>query len=453
MDTFTYINIVISVCFMQITECYNFSNNMAEISWSCPLTCCQLESTQLMEVFDVLTTEKVIVIAQYPYNDCWENVNKGCMSQMPIAFYHANTSGFSMDILENVNRKSKQTIIIIGQKNFVRNTLVLASNMDTYLDQHGYYTFLYKWLIFAEDTCDNYLNSTDTFYHVLCIESMVNYQQMCYSRITMKTLVFGEDGKIFQRIALDRMRANKHFSRDLNTLFPNIQYRLNKNVFRIGSQIWAPFQLDMFIEPVTNATIYTGMYAEVIREIALYLNMSFEVIIAEDGNWGNMDENGTWNGMIGQIIRKEVDFVISTLTVSTLRREAVDFADRMLETAYVQGMYRKPKGVSYNLTMLLKPFQQLVWIICAVAAVTMAFTLYVVERIHLKIFENSKLIYSIITLRYDLRQIASKLHLTTMALFGQSLITANRGASRFIWASWLIFCLIIASIWLAKLVS
>ena len=29
-----------------------------------------------------------------------------------------------------------------------------------------------------------------------------------------------------------------------------------------------------------------------------------------DGMWGTTDENGTWNGMLGMVKRKEVDFAL-----------------------------------------------------------------------------------------------------------------------------------------------
>ena len=34
----------------------------------------------------------------------------------------------------------------------------------------------------------------------------------------------------------------------------------------------------------------------------------FEVVPPEDGKWGVMDNNGLYNGMIGQLVRNEVSW-------------------------------------------------------------------------------------------------------------------------------------------------
>ena len=44
--------------------------------------------------------------------------------------------------------------------------------------------------------------------------------------------------------------------------------------------------------------------------------MTFTVIIPEDGKWGHEYSNGSWSGLVGQLHRKEVDFVIAPLTFS-----------------------------------------------------------------------------------------------------------------------------------------
>ena len=48
---------------------------------------------------------------------------------------------------------------------------------------------------------------------------------------------------------------------------------------------------------------YTGYCAEMAEALARELKIPFEIRPVKDGKYGSKDENDTWNGMVGELVR------------------------------------------------------------------------------------------------------------------------------------------------------
>ena len=55
------------------------------------------------------------------------------------------------------------------------------------------------------------------------------------------------------------------------------------------------------------------------------LNVESKIKLREDGEWGIL-KNGSWNGMIGALVRREIDIATGAITVITDRSNVVDFS-------------------------------------------------------------------------------------------------------------------------------
>jgi ionotropic glutamate receptor len=54
-----------------------------------------------------------------------------------------------------------------------------------------------------------------------------------------------------------------------------------------------------------NGTVqYYGYCVDLINAIKRLVNFDYELYEAPDGNYGAMDENGNWNGMIKELMDK-----------------------------------------------------------------------------------------------------------------------------------------------------
>ena len=54
-----------------------------------------------------------------------------------------------------------------------------------------------------------------------------------------------------------------------------------------------------------------------------------------DGGWGSPKDDGTWTGMIGMILRDEVDIAISDFYVTAERSMVIDYSQKIVELMYV----------------------------------------------------------------------------------------------------------------------
>ena len=352
------------------------------------------------------------------------------------------------------NLKSTEYIIaIVGNSQFINRTMLLAIHMDTASNQQGLLTFTYKWVIITNDIeCDLLLNMFQSFYHIVCIESNIfysptkcNFQENDFRQVktTVKTLQCSERGYHWNDIDVNSGAI------DMETLFPSVKNKLNKRSFTIGSQVFHTAHFNYIF--AKTETSFTGIYYDVIQEIAKYLNMSFTIQIPEDGHWGHIDANGSWTGLVGLLYRKEVDFVIAPLTVSHIRRRVIDFADYPLEITYVSGIYRQPNNTIESIQMIFRPFSTPVWIGFVICIIVYSFIISLLEFW----FEMKKDTKNIACFRFVTSSYPNNIYLSFCSLVQQPIFhrSVTKVHMQVLWSSWLLFCIILLCIWASNIIS
>ena len=53
--------------------------------------------------------------------------------------------------------------------------------------------------------------------------------------------------------------------------------------------------------------LHDGMFVEAFLEIASILNFTYTAINPPDGQYGAINDDGTWNGMVGELARDNAD--------------------------------------------------------------------------------------------------------------------------------------------------
>ena len=51
-----------------------------------------------------------------------------------------------------------------------------------------------------------------------------------------------------------------------------------------------------------------GIFVDIFKELSRSLNFSYTVSSPPDGEWGGIQSDGSWSGMVGQLATKSVDF-------------------------------------------------------------------------------------------------------------------------------------------------
>ena len=59
--------------------------------------------------------------------------------------------------------------------------------------------------------------------------------------------------------------------------------------------------VDDYKEKTGNAR-FKGFAVDLMREIATMLGFNFELYLVPDGKFGSKNTDGTWNGMIGEVL-------------------------------------------------------------------------------------------------------------------------------------------------------
>ncbi|XP_074651562.1 glutamate receptor 2-like [Tubulanus polymorphus] len=124
---------------------------------------------------------------------------------------------------------------------------------------------------------------------------------------------------------------------------------------------------------------YEGYCKDLLDELSKLLNFDYEIRLVEDKSYGTL-RNGTWDGMIGQLLNKTADMAVAPLTINAVRERVVEFTKPFMNLG-ISIMIKKPEKQKPGVFSFMNPFSSMVWMyICAVCLVVGLF-LFLIGRI------------------------------------------------------------------------
>ncbi|KAJ8681897.1 hypothetical protein QAD02_017689 [Eretmocerus hayati] len=102
-----------------------------------------------------------------------------------------------------------------------------------------------------------------------------------------------------------------------------------------------------------------GFFGTVIQILQENLNCS--ITYAESQSWGSKQEDGTWTGIIGMLVRKEIDLAAAELLMTSDRLDAVLFTTPVFSTK-CRAFIRRPYFTAIKWTAYSDPFYSGIWI-------------------------------------------------------------------------------------------
>ncbi|XP_071445924.1 glutamate receptor 1-like isoform X2 [Hetaerina americana] len=137
-------------------------------------------------------------------------------------------------------------------------------------------------------------------------------------------------------------------------------------------------------ENLTGNDRFEGYCKDLADLIAKKLEINYELRIVKDGSYGaeNPDVKGGWDGMVGELVRKEADMAVAPMTVTALRQRVLDFSEHFMELG-ISIMVRTPARRPPGAFSFLSPLALEVW------AATVAAGLVVVTVLRLGSFLTS----------------------------------------------------------------
>ncbi|XP_064595286.1 glutamate receptor U1-like [Liolophura sinensis] len=120
-----------------------------------------------------------------------------------------------------------------------------------------------------------------------------------------------------------------------------------------------------------NQSIFTGFAFDILDELSERLQFRYTVLEPEDARYGVQQEDGSWNGMIGNVIKGDIAMAVGPFAITSTREADVDFTTPFWEDSF--GILTlKSQSETGKLFQMMKPFTTHVWVSIAAAMVVVA---------------------------------------------------------------------------------
>ncbi|XP_048102525.1 glutamate receptor ionotropic, delta-1 isoform X2 [Alosa alosa] len=196
---------------------------------------------------------------------------------------------------------------------------------------------------------------------------------------------------------------------------------------------------------------YKGFSIDVLDALAKILGFKYEIYQVSDGKYGSQMPNGTWNGMIGELINKRADLAVSAITITPERENVVDFSKRYMDYS-VGILLRKPEE-KINIFSLFAPFDLAVWACIAAAIPVVGVLIFLLARVQSLRSQNPPP-----PPHQQVSTVSSSLHSAIWVVYGAFVQQGGDSvvgsvALRIVMGSWWLFTLIVCSSYTANLAA
>ncbi|XP_017490329.1 PREDICTED: glutamate receptor ionotropic, kainate 1-like, partial [Rhagoletis zephyria] len=198
---------------------------------------------------------------------------------------------------------------------------------------------------------------------------------------------------------------------------------------------------------------FEGFVIDLIGELSELLGFKYVFKLVDDGKYGSVNENGTWNGLIGEVINKVADIAVVDLTITLKRAEAVDFTLPFMNTG-ISILFKKPTTKVTTLFSFLSPFTGLVWISLLSAYIVVSTILFIVGRMSPYEWENPNPCQQDDDVLENNFSLTNSFFFTIGSMMQQgSELTPKAMSTRAVAAIWYFFTLIMISSYTANLAA
>ena len=108
------------------------------------------------------------------------------------------------------------------------------------------------------------------------------------------------------------------------------------------------------------------------------MNFTYSVIKPPDGQYGAIQPDGTWSGMVGLLANHDIDIATTRFSVTQQRSTVITFANAI--QFEFSSMFIKNPAENYNIMAYIEPMQWLAWVGIFVLLATVPPLLYLAVR-------------------------------------------------------------------------
>ena len=122
-----------------------------------------------------------------------------------------------------------------------------------------------------------------------------------------------------------------------------------------------------------------GYFIDLLNIIKRGCNFTSHIIYSVDGKFGGVNENGSWNGMVGMVTRDEADVILSPLTINKSRKTAIDYTIPLF-WEYMTLIAPRGQKNQINYLVYVEIFPFFVYMITFTFVLSFASTFFLISR-------------------------------------------------------------------------
>lgn len=123
-----------------------------------------------------------------------------------------------------------------------------------------------------------------------------------------------------------------------------------------------------------------GFCMDLLTHLENELHFSSDIYIVEDSTYG-ATVNGTWVGMVGDLVNHKADMVVAALTISKKRSRVISFTDPYMVGGVAIATLLEKSTIPFFNTDVFSPISEALWVALLAVTIISSFLLVVTERL------------------------------------------------------------------------
>ncbi|GIY87263.1 glutamate receptor ionotropic, kainate 2 [Caerostris darwini] len=171
-----------------------------------------------------------------------------------------------------------------------------------------------------------------------------------------------------------------HYKKKEKGEFGDAKDLLKNTTLKVTTKINDPYLMKRQPEnEFTGNDRYEGYCKDLLEKLAEKFGFHFIITPVKDDKHGSLVE-GTWNGMIGELLRREADIAVADLSITFDREKAVDFTMPFMNLG-ISILFKKPAKKTPPLFSFFQPLSIEVWFYMGTAYLGITLYLFILARL------------------------------------------------------------------------
>ncbi|TDG48138.1 hypothetical protein AWZ03_005555 [Drosophila navojoa] len=167
-------------------------------------------------------------------------------------------------------------------------------------------------------------------------------------------------------------------------LRPHVEFEKNRTyiVTTVLEEPYIMMKQPAFGEKLHGNERFEGYCKDLADLLAKKLGLEYELRLVKDGNYGseNPAVHGGWDGMVGELVRKqEADIAIAAMTITAERERVIDFSKPFMSLG-ISIMIKKPVKQTPGVFSFMNPLSQEIWVSVIFSYIGVSIVLFFVSR-------------------------------------------------------------------------